>query len=332
MRTLEELRQFYDNDLINDLRLLEGVRKRTLYKLLGCTGAVAAAFVALLLLFGVLALAGAAPPEFAIVALVVGGVVCLVVWLVAGYYIKRGYIGGFKGTIIGKLVAFIDPQLQYRADGMVPGEQYHASKIFKHGVDRYSGEDLVSGAVGKTALQFSELHTQYKTTYTDSKGHRHTQWHTIFRGIFFVADFNKHFSGETVVLTDTAEKMFGGWLGQKLQGMNAARENLIKLEDAEFEKMFVVYATDQIEARYILSTSLIARITDYRKKANKEIQLAFSGGQMYVAISYAKDLFEPRVFRTILDFAPIREYYDDLALALGLVEELNLNTRIWSKQ
>ena len=67
-------------------------------------------------------------------------------------------------------------------------------------------------------------------------------------------DFNKHFNVKTYVLTDTAEKMFG-FLGKKLQSMNSSRDDLVYLENPDFEKQFVVYSSDQIEARYILSPS-----------------------------------------------------------------------------
>jgi hypothetical protein len=50
----------------------------------------------------------------------------------------------------------------------------------------------------------------------------------------------------------------------------------------------------------------------------------------YKTTSYAKNLFEPRLFKTLLDFGVIKKYYDDLCYAAGLVEELNLNTRIWN--
>ncbi len=47
---------------------------------------------------------------------------------------------------------------------------------------------------------------------------------------------------------------------------------------------------------------------------------------------YAEDLFEPWLFKTILSFAPIQEYFEILQLMIGVVEELNLNRRIWSKE
>ena len=62
------------------------------------------------------------------------------------------------------------------------------------------------------------------------------------------------------------------------------------------------------------------------------IFLSFSNTKVFVAIPFIRNLFEPRVFRTLLDFGQIQEYLEDLQLAVGVVEDLNLNTRIWSKQ
>jgi hypothetical protein len=233
-------------------------------------------------------------------------------------------------VVIAPLVKFFDENLCYVKDGYVAQNIYQEAKIFLHSVDRYHGDDHVKGMLGQTQVQFSELHTEYKTTVRTKSGTK-TQWHTIFKGLFFVADFNKDFHGRTVVLADQAEKMLGGF-GQFLQSKNMSRDALVKMDDPLFEKEFVVYGTDQIEARYILTSSLMKRIMDFRLKSKKPIYLSFVNSKMSVAISYNKNLFEPNVFKTLLGFAPIEEYFNDLNMAVSIVEELNLNTRIWSKE
>jgi hypothetical protein len=150
----------------------------------------------------------------------------------------------------------------------------------------------------------------------------------MFKGLFFTADFNKKFYGKTVVLPDTAERLFGG-LGSMFQKINAPRGELIRLEDPEFERLFVVYGDDQIESRYILSTSLMRRIVDFRGRTGKAVMLSFVGSEVFVAIPYKRALFEPSVFSRITGFDVVRECFEDLELALGIVEDLDLNTRIW---
>ena len=105
---------------------------------------------------------------------------------------------------------------------------------------------------------------------------------------------------------------------------------LVKLEDPRFEKEFVVYSHDQIEARYILTPALMQRIWEYRKKSGKETYFSFVNNRIYVAIEYINDVFEANLYKSLIDFGCIQEYYEDMAHAIGIVEDLNLNTRIWN--
>ncbi len=324
MKTLEDLSEFYKTTLINDLKPLEARRKSLVNKFL-----IVGAFIlgGIVIGFAVIAAAGVPTPVIFFVPVILGIILSAIIFSV----MSKGYVQEFKGTIIGKLVNFLDDNLAYSQSACILQSTYMASTIFTRRPDRYRGDDHVAGKVGATQIEFSELKTEYKTTSTNSKGHRQTHWHTIFKGLFFVADFNKHFACETVVLPDTAQKLFGR-LGQKLQSLNVFRGQLIKLEDPEFERLFVVYGDDQVQARYILSTSLIQRIVQFKTRSQKPIYLSFVGSKVFVAVSYTKNLFEPKIFSTLLNFGPIRQYYEDLQLAVGIVEDLNLNTRIWSRQ
>jgi hypothetical protein len=196
--------------------------------------------------------------------------------------------------------------------------------------DRYSGDDSISGNIGQTRIHCSEVHAEYKTESTDSKGHHHTHWHTIFKGLFFVADFNKNFTGSTVVLPEVIPS-FLGELGAVAQSWNIMRGELIRMEDPEFERMFVVYGNDQIEARYILTPGLMRRIMKFKNKSSRQIYLSFVESKIYIALSYSQPLFEPAISKTLLDFGALAPYFEDLELAAGIVDDLNLNTRIWGK-
>ena len=89
---------------------------------------------------------------------------------------------------------------------------------------------------------------------------------------------------------------------------------------------------DQIEARYILSSALMRRILDFKNKNNRAVHVGFVNSSVYLALELRKELFEPKLFSTLLDPAVMQGYWNDLNLATGIVEDLNLNTRIWTKQ
>jgi len=319
MKTLTELEEFYRTTLLADLQVLEQQRmsivRKVTYVLVGVFGLGAVAIFFLM-----------RNVHQMVPAVIIPLVLCLLIGAGLCKLLTRGYVLDFKSTVIEKIIHFIDENLSYSPKSCIPKSTFMLSRIFTTKPNRYKGDDLVSGRIGATRIRFSELKAEYES---GSGKNRHR--HTVFRGIFFVGDFNKHFTGQTVVLPDTAEKLFGR-LGQKLQSLNIFRGKLIKLEDPEFESQFAVYGSDQIEARYILSTSLMARITDFKKKTGKKIYLSFIGSMVFVAISYTRDLFEPRLFKTLLDFEPVRQYFEDLQLVIGIVDDLNLNTRIWSKE
>jgi len=246
-------------------------------------------------------------------------------------YLTKDYVSEFKNVAIHKIIRFVDPNLRYDPKRHISLSTFRSGKIFQHRIDRFRGEDYVAGKIGKTDVEFSEVHAEYKTRTTDSKGRSRTEWHTIFKGLYFTADFNKHFQGTTLVLPDRAERLLG-FLGKKLQSLNFRRDQLIQMEDPEFEKLFVVYGTDQIEARYILSPSLMRRITEFKKKTGLPLYLSFVSSRVHVALSTGKNMFEPKVFSSLLKVKLVQEYYEDLKLATGIVEDLNLNTRIWTKE
>lgn len=261
----------------------------------------------------------------------------LVRWL----SVRSAFRAAFKDQVIRALVAGFGDGLSYRPEGSITQAEFDRTGIFGTRPDRFSGEDLIEGRVGATAIRFSEVHAEEKRRRHTKKGTQ-TYWVTIFRGLFLVADFNKEFRGRTLVLPDTAESLFGG-VGRWFQSLSIGRDELVELEDPEFEEQFVVYTTDQIEARYILSTSLMQRIKEYRGRVGGTVYLAFVASELCVAIPTSKDMLEPPSPRHVARMrddarsrarveARLEEYVEDLRLALAIVEDLNLNLRIWSKR
>lgn len=76
-------------------------------------------------------------------------------------------------------------------------------------------------------------------------------------------------------------------------------------------------------------TILMQRLVEFNQKAGGKVYLSFVDGFVYVAIPYRHNLFEPRLFKTMMSFTPLKQYFQDLQLMIGIVEDLNLNRRIW---
>jgi len=76
----------------------------------------------------------------------------------------------------------------------------------------------------------------------------------------------------------------------------------------------------------------MARLIDFRGMHGHLLRVGFVEPNLYLGIHIKHNLFEPRLFRTLQDRALYREFWDDLMLFTGIVEELNLNTRLWTKR
>ncbi len=321
MKSLSELTDFYYTHLYSDLETLEKER-RVLRDRVIMVGVVIGV-IALSIMGFIYKSVGDFHNGMIFVAVagaILGGI--------AYKFMIKDYTKAFKQKIIRPLINAIDEKLRYTPTMHLSQHLFERSELFKHRIDRFNGNDFVKGDIDGVSLQFSDLHAEYKTK--DSKGN--TSWHTIFQGLFIDTEFNKHFKGRTIILPDHAEKSFGKLIGGWLQSKNFSRDKLVKMDDPAFEKAFVVYGSDQIEARYLLTHTMMERLLRFRKRTGQKIFVSFVGSHIHLAVYYNKDLFEPTVFTSLLNYKQAMEYVETLILAIGIVEELKLNQKLWSKQ
>lgn len=236
-------------------------------------------------------------------------------------YIMRGEVTKeFKLNVILPSINNRD-NIHYDYNKHVSRDEFISSKIYSAArIDKFKGEDLFYGVRGKTEYRFSEVHAQEKKTSTDSKGNRKTHYETVFKGIFMVADFNKHLSTTTRVVT-RADGFFEKLLAGKTK---------VILENPTFEKMFNTYSSDQVEARYILSPAMMERILELQELFKTKIDLSFSGNHVYLAIQLYNNHFEPKL-NSKIDVKQLERIYKEIESCLNIIDTLDLNTRIWTK-
>ncbi len=260
-------------------------------------------------------------------------IVCFDFFAFQGWYVRHysPYRKEFKSRIIPRILDRIAPGLTYDPSGSVSEEEIEESDLFAGKRSHWRGEDLVSGKIGQTNIRCCELRVYHDRKHVPAKAKagRYRESSAVFSGLFLVADFPKSFKTTILVLPDKAEKLLGD-LGQGIQELVSGQSQLVKLEHPEFEKLFAVYGEDQIESRYVLSTSLVQRLLEFRNKVGKPIRLCFARSRLYMAIPFNRDLLEPPLVRSLLRDETISGYYQTLRLMIDVVEDLNLNTRIWS--
>ena len=142
------------------LRIFEGKRKLILQKILKII-----LLIVLLLIAVVILLAFQLISQIAAFILLP---VVVVVFAIVYRQLTKQYKTHFKLQVITAIVNFFDSTLQYDPHGRVSKSQFVQSGLFNTSPDRYRGEDRVFGTLGKTRIEFSEVHAEYQSQSNDS--------------------------------------------------------------------------------------------------------------------------------------------------------------------
>ncbi len=301
---------------------LRELRDATRKKALTLSAVIVA--VTVLLSLGALVMSG----DFLAFVLIPGIIIAVVVYtqMMGGVRLK------YKKLVVPALLKELDPGLSYNPDGCIPKEEFRRSNIFSQRADSYSGEDLVFGSYKGIPVRFSELKVQEK--HSDGKN---TSYHTFFSGVFMVADFNKDFKYSHWVLPDAAEAAFGQVVGNFLQKLKLpGHGHMTRMEDPAFEKKFVVYTEDDVEARYILTPKLMhtmLKLSERFRRGVSKIGFAFMNSNVYIAIPIegGRDLFE-MPSRGDLGSETARRTLEELKEILSVFDVMELDLRLWSKE
>jgi len=286
------------------------------------------------------------------IVMIVGGVILLIVILLGmttfftllpgaaiiiyGFILKsktdfplKLYKESFKKKVVAAALKNIDPSMVIEPLNGMSEEEFKASQLFTTSPDRYSSEDQITGKADKTNFYFSEVKAEYKDESTDSDGRRQVSWDLIFNGIIFTADFNKNFNGTTVVRPKNVSSTLGSWVTKALSSFSD--KQVVELENAEYSQNFVTYATDQIEARYILTPAMMEKLCELNGKSRGSISLSFIYSRVYIAFPMDHNYFEPPLKTSVLDSGTLEKDILIVQFLYGVVKELGLNTRIWGK-
>lgn len=223
----------------------------------------------------------------------------------------------YKEEIVDVIIHAFCPNATYSPNDGISETLFCDSGLFTS-PDRYHAEDRIEGRLDKTAFVCSEVHAEERKTRTTKNGTQH-YWVDIFEGFIFMADFHKDFQGETLVLRNSLLKLQIG-------------TSRVKMENPAFEKRFDVFSTDQIEARYLLTPSMMERILKLDNLFGKGITVSFRNSTILIAIPDSRNRFEASIWSSLKDTNILESDFFVLKSLLEIVDELNLNTRIWSKE
>jgi hypothetical protein len=206
-----------------------------------------------------------------------GSIGALIYWAGSPVYKYKGRV---KSDVFPLVFDFYGEHFEYQALGGMGIQSLKPSGIIPD-YDSASTEDYVAGSHLGVKIELTEAELTKKTGST--KNRRNT---TVFRGIFILLSMNKNFEGRTIVKRDRGA--IGNWFSGAPSGMER-----VKLEDPVFEDKFEVYGSDQVEARYLLTTSFMERLVNLEKIVRAEqIQCSFYDDHLLLMLRSSHNRFE----------------------------------------
>ena len=314
-RAADPLRAFYR--LVPRIRALEDERRKTWVSLVVAWTALVGP--GLLLGFWLLSLGGnwlalLTPP------LVGAG---LAYWLSGSLVYPFKY--EFKRKVIKPLMKELLEDVEYAPLGSVGPLDLEASLLFDKPLSGVEGEDLVLGRLNGVEVKFSEV-VGYRSREQQSEL---ASKEVAFRGLFFVADFNKPARGQVIVRPDSwdvGRQALGGLLKP---APDAGGLEPVRMEDPRFERYFAVYASDPETAHYVLTPVLMEELAAFREKVGAPVAFSVVYGKLYMSVATRRNMLEPPLFGPLASPSVFRGYLEYVDLFLSLVERLGLDRRLW---
>ncbi|MDA3879625.1 MAG: DUF3137 domain-containing protein [Prolixibacteraceae bacterium] len=304
MKSLEKIEEIYKNELQEKFSALSAAKKNVLRIQLITFGLIAVPVLTLLIFtssiknfnhniyfFGIL---------FSFIILGFIGVFYSI-------KIEGKYRDGFKQRIFRKVFNAINSQWIYQPDKGIPESEYNKSGLFSHKYDWYEASGFVEGYLNGAAFECSEIKSKYKTVSFDNDKKQET-WHTIFKGMFFHSITPKHTNIAFSLKTKTANYNAGN---TKENTKDEVDDFSVKNIDCPgLDSVFSVYSATQKKVQSFLTPTLIDELNSFYRKYKVPVSFSFDNSDFFFAVSFKKNIFQPRIFKSLINFYDLQFLYD----------------------
>ncbi len=249
------------------------------------------------------------------ILLVINAIIIIGLSVWCGEPIKR-YRGRIKRDIFPKILSFLgDYDFNAVCDRSI--DHYSRWGIVPHH-DREDSEDQIRGSHNGVDIELFETKLQQRR-----RSGKRTYYVTVFKGVAVSLTMHKRFHGKTIVVRDKGGVF--NWIKDAVSGLER-----VALEDPQFEKQFEVYSSDQIEARYLLTTAFMDRLLGLRESlGGKSLECSFYDRSLLMMIAVDRNLFEPGSVFDPEDFVDdARALLRDMQIINEIIDTLKLDQNI----
>lgn len=232
---------------------------------------------------------------------------------------------GFKNKYVLSSLNKIFTNLKYFPDKGLDYGVIANTRMMDMG-DRYSSNDYFEGKYKNVNVKQADVHIEEEQQTTDSDGHTTTTWVTIFEGKWMIFDFNKTFTANVQV----SQKGFGNSRVNNWGEKNKYKK--VEMEDAEFNKMFRIYAQNEHDAFYILTPSLMEKIKNLARTVSGKLLLCFINNELHIGLYNYKDSFEHSVYKKIDEEKINDDISKEIKIITNFVDELDLDNSLFRRE
>ena len=239
----------------------------------------------------------------------------ILIFVSSGY--ESRYTEAVKATFVLECLHKLFEQVQFDSTDGFQKNYIRDKELVKMG-NIYHSNDLISASYKEIPFQMADILIQDEST--DSEGH--TQTTTLFKGQWFIFQFNKNFTGY-LQLRDRENRLFRNG---KPYNIFSSRENTkrIEFENDEFNNVFTSYASDDHEAFYLITPHFMEKLLHLKKQMDGELLIGFIDNQLHIAHNSNRDFFEPSLWKEIGEDY-INDVKEDLRVITSIVDELDLS-------
>ena len=310
----KDFQHFYRTELKVYIADLEKERKYTLYNV----GAIV--LLSLILCAFLLIFLGENSTFFVILILII---CCIITNATANRY---KYLA--KKQILPKLLSFIG---NFQVVDYIDDRYIRNLNIFPaYGSVKY--DDRIEGKYKLTDIDITELKLYGPTSKKP----------LIFEGLLITVSSNKRFKGITVIKNKETNIGVNLPLGSRkiikeLQNVsidlfnistvtgNKLKLDKVQLEDVIFNEKYYIYSTDQVEARYLLTTSFMERLCNQKTQTS----VSFENGKINIALfTPYKNWFEFPLLKRADDMNNYKAIISEIIQIIKLLESLKLEKKI----
>jgi hypothetical protein len=137
----------------------------------------------------------------------------------------------------------------------------------------------------------------------------------VYIGFFVIISMNKNFKGKTIVKENKLFKNMSFYIER------------VHLEDPEFESKFDVYSTDQVEARYLLTTTFMERLLKIDAIHHQGIQCIFQDNHLLIMVPTKEEWFSINTFEKGNFQEEIKDLFHKITAIFEIVDILKLQQK-----